>query len=216
MEKHIHHRWYAENKIGRHIFYIEVNGSDIVDELLFESSLPYLIFSQSGIKKLINKLCIRKLSEGARDRIAKSVIEKILKLPGISQHYFTDIMLDARGKYCEAYVSVLDDIKRNATLEVFIPYSININVEIFTSLKTNFEYDGARKECILVNKKLFEESIRDNSFLQNAYAEIYYSDLEYFYYESSEDSIVMKCYCVIKNRELLFVFFTELQEVVPT
>lgn len=216
MEKYIYHRWYAENENGQHVFYIEVYDSKILDELFFNTSLPVDIFNDSEIKHLVSLLCKNEHTEIIRDAIAEKLIEKIYTLPGIKVSFFKDIMLDSNGKYCESYIQVLDEINRNSTIEIYTPYSMFSNEEIFHSLKNYFEYEVARNECIQVTKTRFEECIRNYSSLQNAYSEIYLNNLEYYYYSGSEDSVLMSCYCIVENTELLFVLFTELSEIIPT
>ncbi len=207
MESHFNQRWYGTNQKGQHAFYIEVYSNNILEELCFDTSLPVELFSKPGITILLNKLCIKDISPVERNKVAEIMIEKIERIPDLHKYFFPDAVLDKNGKYCEEYASVLFEMKNNRTLQIFIPYSSFVNESVFHDLQNNFIYDELRKESVKLDKITFESLLNGKVELQNAYAEIYDENSEYYCHTSSDSAMSMEFYCVILNQCLAFVFF---------
>lgn len=213
METHYNQRWFGADEKGQHTFFIEVYSNDIMDELLFDTTLPIDIFRDEVMNQMINQLCIKDLSTSARNEIANKIIEKIKCIPGIHTHYFTDTLLDINGKYCESYAVTLQELKSTFRIKEYTPYSKFANEAIFMDFKNNFEYADALKECVRISKNEFEFQISGNIIFQSAYADIYHDNSEYFFHESSDNSVRIEFYCVVFQQELIFLFFSVLQEI---
>ncbi|MBK9045633.1 MAG: hypothetical protein IPL74_02640 [Bacteroidetes bacterium] len=213
METHYNQRWFGVNEKGHQTFFIEVFSDDIMEELIFDTTLPIDIFKDEVLQNLVNQLCIKDLSTSARNEIAHKIIDKIKSITGIQAHYFTDTLLDKNGKYCESYAITLQELKSTCRIKEYTPYSILANEAIFIDFKYNFEYKDALKECVRKSKNEFEFQISGNIILQSAYADIYRDNSEYFFHESSDNSVRIEFYCVVFQQKLIFLFFTVLQEV---
>jgi hypothetical protein len=213
MESHFSQRWYGVNQKGEHTFFIEVYSSNILDELFFETSLPVGLFSEPGITNLVNKLCKIDLPLSERNKIAEKMISKIERISDMQKFYFTDMVLDKNGKYCEAYASTLNQLKTGQILIEFTPYSSLSNEAIFHDFQNSFIYDELKHECVRVDRKTFEASISGNIALQKAYADIYCDNAEYYFHESAKNGISMTFYCVVINKALYLIYFTQLQEI---
>jgi hypothetical protein len=184
-----------------------------MDELLFDTTLPIDIFKDEVMNQMVYQLCIKDLSISSRYEIASEIIDKIKCIKGIHAHYFTDTLLDKNGKYCESYAITLQELKSTCSIKEYTPYSIFANEAIFRDFKNNFAYADALNECVQENKNEFESQIRGNHILQSASADIYRDNSEYFFHESSDNSVRIEFYCVVFQKELIFLFFTTLQEV---
>lgn len=213
MESHFSQRWYGANQKGEHTFFIEVYASNILDELFFETSLPVELFSESGITILVNRLCKVNMSLSERNKIAEKLIAKIERISDMQKYYFKDSVLDKNRKYCQEYETVLNQLKTGQTLKEFTPYTRFSNESIFRDFQNSFIYDELKQECVRVDGKTFEKSISGNIAIQKAYADIYCDNAEYYFHESAKNGIRMTFYCVVYNKELTFIYFTQLQEI---
>lgn len=215
MQLQFKQRWYATGENGQHTYYIEVYSSDLLDDFVFESSLPVDYFKSGALFDMAIQLCNPALSNHERNGLAQNIIINLDLTPGISQHFFADYILDKRGQYCEEYENTLMELNSHPTIKEFVPYSQYSNEKIFRDLKNNFKYTDAIVECKKIDKSVFESCIDGKTELQKEYTKIYSSDSEYFCQSSSDDSLIMEFYCVVIDKSLAFLFFTKLQEVGP-
>lgn len=213
MESHFNQRWFGTNEMGQHTFFIEVYSSNILDELCFETSLPIELFSTPGVTIMVNKLCKKDISLVERNNVAALIIEKIERNTDYEKYYFPSCVLDRNGKFCEEYASTLYELKCGTSIKEYTPYSPFSNETIFRDFRSNFFYEEIQQESILVDKIAFEDCINGNSTLQKAFAEIYSETSEYYYHTSTTNGISLGFYCVVLNKELTFIFFTNLQEI---
>lgn len=213
MESHFNQRWYKTNHKGEHTFFIEVFSSTLVDELFFNTSLPMELFSKPGVIGLVKKLCKKDISTFERNNIAEKLIVKIERISAVQKYFFSDNMLDKNGKYCEAYVSTLNQLKNGLILKEFTPYSPFSNEAVFRDFQNSFVYEELIQESIRIDKNVFEACINGNIALQQAYTDIYCENSEYFFHSSATNGICMAFYCVVDKKVLSFIYFTKLQEI---
>ena len=215
MESHFSQRWYGTNTRGQHTYYIEVYSSDLMEDFVFETSLPIDYFKSGELFDLAIQLCNSELTNHERNAIAQNIIIILDFKPGTAEHYFADYVLDKRGNYCEAYENVLIELNRPPTIKEFVPYSQYSNENIFSDLKNNFKYEDMTVECKKIERSVFERYIEGKTVFQKEYAKIYAGDAEYYCQSSSDDLLIMEFYCVVIAKSLAFLFFTKLQEVGP-